>query len=85
MKYRVWCDEYDAGPEDGRVVEAAAGYAAAEAWAQHHDQRSAEYMIARGNSVVVHVRPEGGGEVCDYEVTGEAVPHYTAAPVRSNA
>lgn len=85
MKYRVWCDDYHTGPEDGRVVEAAAGYAAAELWAEHHDQSSAEYSIARGNTVVAHVRPEGGGETSSYEVTGEAVPHYTALPVRSNA
>ena len=85
MKYRVWCDDYHTGPEDGRVIEAAAGYAAAEVWAERHDQSSAEYKIAQGNTVVVHVRPDAGGETFSYEVTGEAVPHYTALPARSNA
>lgn len=83
MKYRVWCDDYHTGPEDGRVIEAHAGYAAAEKWAERHDQCSAEYNIASGMAVVVHVRPEGGGETCRYEVTGEAVPQYTALPVRA--
>lgn len=85
MKYRVWSDDYDLGPEDGRVIEAPAGYAAAEAWAKHRDQWSAEYSIAHGGTAVVHVRPDAGGETCSYEVTGEAVPHYTARPVRPNA
>lgn len=85
MKYRVWCNEYHTGPEDGRVVEASAGYAAAEKWAKWYENSRCDYSIASGNSVIVNVRPDAGGESEQYEVTGEAVPHYTALPMKANA
>lgn len=81
MKYRVWCDDRHAGPEEGSVVEAPAGYAAAQLWAERYERDRCDYSIASGNPATVNVQPEGGGEVLRYEVTGEAVPHYTAIPL----
>ena len=80
MKYKVWCDNYDTGPEEGLLIDAVDSSQAAELWAKHHDQTSAEYSIAHGDSVVVHVRPETGVEILSFEVYGEAVPHYWIKP-----
>ena len=83
MKFRIWCDEYHAGAEDGRVIDENSPCVAIEKWAERRDQQSAEYRIASGNTVVVHVKDEETGQYYgEYEVVGEAVPTYHAKWVR---
>lgn len=54
---------------------------AAEQWAAHDDQASAEHSIAGGAASRVVVQNFDTGEITRWKVTGEYVPSYSAAKI----
>ncbi len=78
MKFRVWCDDYHSGPEEGKVYDERDAGAAAEAFDRWRDAWSSDYTIVNGTNIVVHVRREPDGVTEDFEVSGESEPVYHA-------
>ena len=76
--YSVWCPAIGQTIEDGKQISTYDANAAATCWAQWHDQSGAEYKIASGATMTVHVRLVSNGETLVMEVSGEAVPTYRA-------
>lgn len=85
MKYYVWCPDLGSGPEDAKIFEAHAEYAAAEAWADREDAQSADYWIVGGTDAKVCVRQHGKEEVCEFVVSGRQERAYSAKPLPPNA
>ena len=80
-KWRVWNPEVEE-EEDARVIFAEDPMDAVEAWAEHDDNDSAEYDIAKGKPAVVSIRREPtDGAVFQFKVFGEYRPHYWSEPV----
>lgn len=83
--YTVWCEHLGQEQSDGKRFSEGGPREAATAWAQWHDQHSAEYGIASGRETEVCVYDERTGAVSFWTVRGEAVPTYWARPVKPNA
>lgn len=85
MKYDVWCPDLGSGPEDAKIFEAHAEYAAAEAWADREDAQSADYWIVGGTDARVCVRQHGKEDVFEFVVSGRQERAYSAKPLPPNA
>ncbi len=85
LLYRVWCPEHGESVEDGTRIEASNAEEAAEDWAEHEDNSSAEYHIVgkRSRPVVCVQAANGVGAVTQWLVRGEAVPSYYATEICS--
>jgi hypothetical protein len=88
-KYTAWCPDYGQQEDDGKTM-AVRAYEGprdmANRWAEWHDVTGAEYDIAGKNKTVrVLVRDLDTNEVTHWNVTGEAVPHYTALSIEMPA
>ena len=81
-KFLVWCPEYGQEPEDGRVFDAWDAPCAACKWAQHQDQKSADYTIVSGSDATVTVRAVSSLTEWELIVSGESVPSYQARVVK---
>lgn len=79
--WRVWDEDQGQTREDARLVYTTTPDSAAEAWAEHDDNDSAEYSIAKGTPTVVCVAREPDGPVEKFKVHGEYQPVYWAEPV----
>lgn len=82
-RYLVWCPEHSATIDDARVFEAFDHQAAAEAWAEHEDRTSADYLIVGDKwTPTVHVKAEGddAADTIVFKVSGYTVAEYTARP-----
>lgn len=84
-KYAAWSPYYGQDEEDG-IRRTARDYEGsreiATAWAEWHDISGAEYDIAGQNKTVrVLVRDLSTDEVVHWDVSGEAVPSYSARHV----
>lgn len=82
----VWCPEEGAeGPDDGRTFRNMEDHEeAALAWAQREDWSSAEYRIVSGKATPTVCVQSETGEVQRFQVSGEAVPHYSAKQLRQD-
>jgi hypothetical protein len=76
----VWNPEHG-DLEGARMFYAHSVEVAVSAWAEQDDEDSADYLIARGNPVVVCVKSMPDGPVARYRVTGEYEPTYSVEPV----
>ena len=81
-KHTAWSPDYGQEEEDG-ITRTPPDYGGpreiANAWAKWHDICSADYDIAGQNKTVrVLVRNLDTDEVTHWNVTGEALPHYSA-------
>ena len=73
----VWAPERGETEADARGIEALDAGQAAEDFAEWDDNNSAEYSVARGEEITVHVRgTDLGAEVQRFRVSGEYVPSY---------
>ena len=77
--WRVWRDGENRGL--GQLVYAQEAETAAEAWAEHDDNDSAEYDIAKGQPALVCTAREPDGTVEKFRVHGEYQPVYWAEPL----
>lgn len=75
--WRVWCPE-DEEESDARTIYETDPESAAAAWGELDDQDSAEYAIAHGAAMVVHVRDPRTNEITRWSVSGEYDPTYFA-------
>jgi hypothetical protein len=75
--FLVWRPENGETEEDAREVEALDAETAAEDFAEWDDSQG-DYTIVRGSDATLHVRPRDGGDVERFQVSGEAVPQYSA-------
>lgn len=81
MEWMIWCP--DDGDEfgDGRKVTADTPREAVELWAGRRDYESAEYWLAKGNTLEVIIAPAvstDNSRELRYMVSGEAAPSYYA-------
>jgi hypothetical protein len=72
----VWAPERGETEDDACKIEASDAAQAAEDFAEWSDNSSAEYSVARGNEITVHVR--GTTDVQRFSVIGEYVASYTS-------
>ena len=88
-KYTAWSPDYGQEEEDGRTMTVQAYEGPrdmANRWAEWHDITGAEYdIVGKNKTVRVLVRNLDTDEVTHWNVTGEAVPHYTARSIETPA
>lgn len=87
-KFLMWSPDY--GEQEADAIKGAAAShegprEMAARWGEWRDMYSAEYAIAgQGKTVRVAVKDCDTGATTEWNVTGEAVPHYSARPLPAN-
>jgi hypothetical protein len=77
--FLVW--GVDDAEENAYKIHACDEESAAEKWAEDDDCNSAEYSIVSGDTAEVFVKSPNG-TIKKFEVSGEAIPTYTASEIK---